>query len=205
MIHCVGSWQKPQSREAHCSITVSNEVVLTFTTHSFKTENQSLLIIAIMARTKIPRIKSPQPQYLDRVLENHTPKQIRSMPPDITVVVGKDDMEQEFQCYQAILSFASPYLDAMLSSNMVEKNNSRIEFPEKDPKEWQIFYAIIACDEDFTINEENARMLTPWFHEFQMKKYLEECDDVLKEEVKFQAGKQDECIFPFTGKRAPKL
>ena len=68
-----------------------------------------------------------------------------------------------------------------------------------------IFYAIIARDEDFTINEENARMLTPWFHESQMKKYLEECDDVLKEEVKFQAGKQDECIFPFTGKRAPKL
>ena len=69
------------------------------------------------------------------------------MPPDVTVVVGTGDNQQEFECYKVVLSFASPYLDAMLSNDMVENNNSRIEFPDKDPDEWKIVYGyMIARD-----------------------------------------------------------
>jgi hypothetical protein len=79
------------------------------------------------------------------------------MPPDVTVVVGTGDNQQEFECYKVVLSFASPYLDAMLSNDMVENNNSRIEFPDKDPDEWKIVYGyMIAHDTD--IVKENAQM-----------------------------------------------
>jgi len=79
------------------------------------------------------------------------------MPPDVTVVVGTGDNQQEFECYKTVLSFASQYLDAMLSNDMVENNNSRIEFPDKDPDEWEIVYGyMIARDTD--IVKENAQM-----------------------------------------------
>jgi hypothetical protein len=47
-------------------------------------------------------------------------KTLISQPPDITVVVGKENNAQEFQCYSVILASASPVLDAMLSSGMKE-------------------------------------------------------------------------------------
>ena len=52
------------------------------------------------------------------------------MPPDVTVMVGKDDNIQEFEAYKVALSLASPVFDAMLSSDMSESNNSRIQLPD---------------------------------------------------------------------------
>ena len=83
-------------------------------------------------------------------------KKIRSMPPDVTVVVGTGDYQQEFKCYKVVLSLASPYLDAMLSNDMVENSTSRIEFLDKDPDEWKIIYGYMTRDTD--INEGNAQM-----------------------------------------------
>lgn len=57
------------------------------------------------------------------------PKKIRSQSPDVTVIVGKGDNMQAFECYKIVLSFASPFFDAMLSVEMAEKNASRIELP----------------------------------------------------------------------------
>lgn len=91
--------------------------------------------------------------------------------------------KQEFQCYRVALSLASPVFDAMLSADMAENNNSRINLPEKDPDEWQIFYGIVVRDNSVRINDDNATMLPKWFHEFQMIKYLDECDGVLTEKV----------------------
>ena len=78
------------------------------------------------------------------------------MPPDVTVVVGTGDNQQEFECYKTVLSFASQYLDAMLSNDMVENSTSRIEFPDKDPEEWKIVYGYMIHDTD--IDDENAQM-----------------------------------------------
>ena len=85
-------------------------------------------------------------------------KRIRSMPNDVTVVVGAGENQQEFECYnyKVVLSIASPYLDAMLSNEMVENSTSRIEFPDKDPEEWKILYGYMTRDTD--INEGNAQM-----------------------------------------------
>ena len=59
---------------------------------------------------------------------------IRSQAPDVTVSVGSGESKQEFKCYKVILSFASEYLDAMLSSGMKEGEMGVIEFPDKDPE-----------------------------------------------------------------------
>ena len=105
------------------------------------------------------------------------------MSPDITVVVGKGMYKHEFECYKVALSLASPVFDAMLSSDMAESNNNQIELADKDPDQWQKFYGFIIHDDAVRINEENALILTPWFHEYEMKKALDECDNVLSNTV----------------------
>ena len=67
-------------------------------------------------------------------------KGIRSQAPDVTVSVGSGESKQEFKCYKVVLSFASSYLDAMLSSSMKEGEIGHIDFPDKDPEEWKLFY-----------------------------------------------------------------
>ena len=69
---------------------------------------------------------------------------IRSQAPDVTVLIGSGDSKQKFKCYKVMLSFASEYLDAMLSSSMKEGEMNVIEFPDKDPEEWKLFYDFIS-------------------------------------------------------------
>jgi len=114
---------------------------------------------------------------------SNSTKKIRSMSPDITVVVGKGMYKHEFECYKVALSLASPVFDAMLSSDMAESNNNQIQLSDKDPDQWQKFYGFIIHDDAVRINEENALILTPWFHEYEMKKALDECDNVLSNTV----------------------
>ena len=63
--------------------------------------------------------------------------------PDVTVVVGSGTNAREFKCYGDILAAASPVLDAMLSCGMKESVTNRIEFPDKDPEEWELFLQCI--------------------------------------------------------------
>ena len=118
-----------------------------------------------------------------------TPKRVKSQPPDVVVAVGQGDSKVEFECYGTLLSFASEVFDTMLSTNMKEKETHRIELPDKKSQEWEMFYDFIenrnakveARAKSET--EERARLLLPWFHEFQMTALVEECDDVLQKEL----------------------
>ncbi|KAL3789293.1 hypothetical protein HJC23_000359 [Cyclotella cryptica] len=76
-------------------------------------------------------------------MSSPTTKRILSQEPDVTVVVGRGQSKQEFLCYGALLACVSPVLDAMLKSGMMESENRRIEFPTKDPDEWQLFLECI--------------------------------------------------------------
>ncbi|KAL3789295.1 hypothetical protein HJC23_000361 [Cyclotella cryptica] len=90
-------------------------------------------------------------------MSSPTTKRIVSQEPDVTVVVGRGRNRQEFLCYGALLAYASPVLDAMLRSGMMESENRRIEFPTKDPDQWKLFLECIdpacatlfQCEEDF--------------------------------------------------------
>ena len=112
-------------------------------------------------------------------------KKIRGQEPDVIVAVGQGDKMQEFPCYRVALCFASDYLDAMLSSSMKEGESSRIEFPDKDPEEWELVYKFIdpSTLRDAEVTLDNVEVLLPWFHEFQMEGLLSECQDVILEDL----------------------
>ena len=57
-----------------------------------------------------------------------TPKEMES-PASKKIRYQSGESKQEFKCYGVALSFASPYLDAMLSSSMKEGEVGRINFP----------------------------------------------------------------------------
>ena len=127
-----------------------------------------------------------------------SPKRVKSQPPDVVVAVGQGDSKVEFECYGTLLSFASEVFDTMLSTNMKEKETHRIELPHKKPQEWEIFYDFIE-NRNATVEarkrsrvrssiilsetKERARLLLPWFHEFQMSALVEECDDAFQKEL----------------------
>lgn len=110
-----------------------------------------------------------------------SPKKIRYQEPDVLVVVGDGESKEEFQCHGVVLSMASDYLDAMLSSNMKEGESSRIDFKDKSPEDWKLFFTFIDPTKlrkaELTI--ENIPTVLPWFHEFGMSGYLDECDTIL--------------------------
>jgi len=112
---------------------------------------------------------------------------VRSQAPDVTVLVGSGESKQEFKCYKVILSFASEYLDAMLSSNMKEGEMGTVEFPDKDPEEWKLFYDFISPQKigeasiSAVISDDNVMILLPWFNEFGINAYVKECDVFLSQ------------------------
>eukprot|EP00578_Thalassiosira_sp_NH16_P015670 CAMPEP_0181106502 /NCGR_PEP_ID=MMETSP1071-20121207/16565_1 /TAXON_ID=35127 /ORGANISM="Thalassiosira sp., Strain NH16" /LENGTH=335 /DNA_ID=CAMNT_0023189911 /DNA_START=519 /DNA_END=1526 /DNA_ORIENTATION=- len=125
-------------------------------------------------------------------------KKIRSQPPDVIVSVGSGETKREFQCYKVILSFASNYLDTMLSSSMKEGTLNRIDFPDKVPEEWEMLYEFISpqkigrskhSNSNANINSDNVMTLLPWFHEFQMNDYMRDCDDYIAQHFIGEEGR----------------
>jgi hypothetical protein len=73
-----------------------------------------------------------------------TVKTITSQKADVTVIVGDGDHKQIFECYGVLLAYASPVLDAMLSSGMKEGERKVIHLPTKDPNVlWRLFHRCI--------------------------------------------------------------
>lgn len=120
-------------------------------------------------------------------MSDNPTKKLRSQPPDVTVAVGEGGALQEFECYKVVLSIASPYFDAMFSAGMRENETHRIEYPDKDPEEWKIFYQFLGHEIDI---KEYAKILSPSFHEFQMNRHLEKCDGILADKVTFLTRKK---------------
>ena len=113
-------------------------------------------------------------------------KRIRSMPYDVIVSVGSGESAQEFECYKVVLSFASDYLDAMLSAGMKEEELGKISFPDKDiQKNGSSFTSLSLLKgegkqkNNAMVNPRNVMTLLPWFHQFQMEEYVHECDECL--------------------------
>lgn len=126
---------------------------------------------------------------------------IRYQSPDIVVSVGSGSSAQEFECYGLMLSSASPYLDAMLSTKMKEGENGFISFPDKNPNEWKLFYEFVdpQTARHARIDRENVFMLLPWFHEFQMATCVNECDECILQKClvhpKVVTTAQDKLLF----------
>jgi hypothetical protein len=67
---------------------------------------------------------------------------------------------------------------------MKEKDTGRIELPDKDPEEWKMFYDFVENSRYAKVEDgTRARILLPWFHEFQMTALVKECDDALQKDA----------------------
>jgi BTB/POZ domain len=100
--------------------------------------------------------------------------------PDLEVVVGGTS----FMHHSFILCYSSEYFDTMLASGMQESQTKKIEFPDKNPDEWKLFYPFleprsVSTADSVKITKENAKAILPWFHEFGMTKLLNESDEKL--------------------------
>jgi hypothetical protein len=100
--------------------------------------------------------------------------------PDVEVVVGGES----FLHHSFILCYSSEYFDTMLASGMQESKNKKIDFPDKNPEEWKLFYPFleprsVSTANSVEITKENAKAILPWFHEFGMTKLLGEGDEKL--------------------------
>lgn len=117
--------------------------------------------------------------------EESCPKRLRSMSPDVKVVVGSGDNKKIFHHYAAILCNSSEYFDVALSSSFKEGTTRVLEFPDKDPHEWEqvvdFFHLPAESTEKITI--ESIGMLVPWFSELRMTGWLAVCDKVLVNDV----------------------
>ena len=106
--------------------------------------------------------------------EERTPKKLKALEPDLTVVVGGI----EFYHYKAILCSGCDFFDTILGSQMKENGENRIEFPDKNPDEWLDVYSFIdTSGSKPTVNGENAMTLFAWFDYFGMDDLVVECDE----------------------------
>lgn len=103
----------------------------------------------------------------------------RMQEPDVIVAVG----EREFSHYRQVLCLASDYFDAALNSGMKETETMRIEFPDDDPSEWELFASFLEPFSQAKITKSNVVALIPWFHKFGITSMLKRCDRIYVEMV----------------------
>lgn len=104
------------------------------------------------------------------------PKRMRSSDPDVKIIVGNET----FLHYSILLSNASEYFDALLSSDFKEGTTKTIEWPEKLPEEWSMVYGFIGDPASATLDDDNVEILVPWFTELRMTGWLKKADQILR-------------------------
>ncbi len=107
-----------------------------------------------------------------------TSERMRFMEPDLVVVVNN----VESRHYSQILCGNCAYFDAMMVSNMKERMEMRIYFPDKDPEAWKLVSQFLEsgiswkAPEFSQLGEDDLVSLVPWFHELGMHQLVEECE-----------------------------
>ena len=107
-----------------------------------------------------------------------------SMDPDVVVVVGG----VEFNEYSQSLCAWSDYFDAALRCGMKEAHSKRFEFPDRDPKEWEMILALAAPFSECKLTDDNVHIALSWFDELCSRSGLKACDRYLAESLKAQLG-----------------
>ncbi|CAB9499654.1 expressed unknown protein [Seminavis robusta] len=95
--------------------------------------------------------------------------------PDVVVIVG----DTEFEEYSHNLRCWSGYFDGAFRSGMKESESKRFEFPDKDPKEWELIRSLFVPLSKAKVTQENYPILHPWFEMLCCKSGLDDCDDVV--------------------------
>lgn len=161
-------------------VHTTREVVAHFQSYQVAPEAHSARIVA---KTTLYLLDSPLAMSAFASPTAPFPKRRRLLlEPDVLVVVGDGEDRREFPCYKAILCLASEVFDVMLFHEMKEQRESVIKLRDKDPPEWELFYAFIDPETARfqELNKENVMILLPWFHEYRMMSLVEQCDEIIE-------------------------
>lgn len=97
---------------------------------------------------------------------------------DVVIVVGG----VEFHEHSWFLCSWSEYFETALHSGMKETTSKRFEFPERDPKEWELVVELAAPYSEATLTKENVHQLLSWFDQLCCASGLKACDNFLAKE-----------------------
>lgn len=109
-------------------------------------------------------------------------KRIRTAPPDLTVLLGKD--EKRVEAYSQILAHRSVYIDNLLASGMKESQTMTIRFPEIEEDDWTKMQGLLEDPSWFHIlTFQEAKKLVHFYdkYEFDQGKLL--CALVIEREL----------------------
>jgi len=122
---------------------------------------------------------------------------------DMVVVVGKENFRESSRW----LRCTSGYFDAAFRSGMKEAQEMRFEFPDKDPKEWELIRELLCPFPKIKIMEENIETVLSWFDFLSVERGLDECDRVLEGIIDghWEAINDDENVLSFSQHSAAGL
>jgi len=116
-------------------------------------------------------------------------RELRSYPPDLTVVLGTDPNKESFQCHGVILAGHSEYVDNMLAAPMKESSHRVITFPDISPENWKKMMNILEPNilephrkfprTSRIHRDEDLLEVSPLFDKYQFTRGLQLCDDYL--------------------------
>lgn len=118
-----------------------------------------------------------------RLSENEsTPKKLKSVEPDLTVVAGGEEF---YHCKVILCSGCDVTIPCcLLSVKMRENDESRIVFPDKDPTEWLQVYSFL----DPTRKSQQLQRKMLWSSQcglitWEMDELAKKCDEVYSQNV----------------------
>lgn len=117
-------------------------------------------------------------------------KTLRGCPVDLVVVVGHE--EKSYESLRAFVCNGSTELDMMVNHASVDAEGNEIKiatlrFPQFTPEQWEAFEPFLLPPDNVSgsempeITKQNAGVLYPLFHYWQMTKREEECGKILTE------------------------
>ncbi|CAB9507288.1 expressed unknown protein [Seminavis robusta] len=100
---------------------------------------------------------------------------LTKLEPDVTILVG----HEEYQEYSQALCSWSDYFEKALTSGMRESESKRFEFPDRDPKEWEMIVAMMKPMTKVKVTDESVFKALSWFAELCSPQGLQESDSIL--------------------------
>jgi hypothetical protein len=106
-------------------------------------------------------------------------KKLRSVFPDLNIIVGEGDLQKAYECYSQIMASYSGYIDTALTMPMREQETRTLTFPEIHPDDWEkmISYLLPGAAPPQSVADVGA--VLRWYDKYDFDAGLEICDKAL--------------------------
>mmetsp|Transcript_45854 Transcript_45854/g.130928 ORF Transcript_45854/g.130928 Transcript_45854/m.130928 type:complete len:263 (+) Transcript_45854:89-877(+) len=95
--------------------------------------------------------------------------------PDVAVTVEGEKV----MAFSTVLALSSPVFAALLGSVMREGRTKEVNLPGKSKGEFELFLSFLQPCSRVRVSPDNVDVMLPWFDEYQVQVFKDECEDVL--------------------------